>query len=280
MKRLRATTNTMKDFQIRVMTVDDIDFADSLRATAGWNQTKADWRRFIELAPQGCFIAESQGVRAGTATTISYQNKIAWIGMVLVDPERRRHGIGRGLLLHCIEHLRASGVQCIKLDATPLGKKLYDTLGFVDEWTLTRWRGNVTAAPNREFNQISISEIAKLDEAAFGVNRTDFLRRLAADSRTVFLSGEGFGMLRPGARAFYFGPVVAKSHAVGLRIMEALLPGGEIIVDIPDNNRAAVAWAQSLGLTAERQLHRMRLGPAIPQPAPETLFAIAAPEVG
>jgi ribosomal protein S18 acetylase RimI-like enzyme len=270
----------MKDFQIRLMTVDDIDFADSLRATAGWNQTKPDWRRFIELAPQGCFVAEFNGFPAGTATTIRYENKIAWIGMVLVDPERRRHGIGRGLLLHCIEHLRASAVQCVKLDATPLGKKLYDTLGFVDEWTLTRWRGNITTTTNRDFDPVSISEIAKLDEDAFGANRSEFLRRLAADSKTVFLNDVGFGMVRPGVRAFYLGPVIAQSPEAGLRLMEALLPAGEIIIDIPDYNRAAMAWAQSKGFVAERELTRMRLGPAFPQSVPQTLFAIAAPEVG
>src|SRR5690349_9273722 len=121
----------MRDFRIRVMTAEDFSFADSLRASAGWNQTLRDWRRFLELDPKGCFVAELNGelagkmppVPVGTATTTRYENKIAWIGMVLVHPEQRRHGIGRGLLLHCIEYLKNSGVRCIKLDATPLGKK-------------------------------------------------------------------------------------------------------------------------------------------------------------
>ena len=270
----------MIDFRIRLMTEADLAFADSLRATAGWNQTLRDWRRFLDLDPNGCFIAERNGAPAGTATTIRYQNKIAWIGMVLVHPEQRRHGIGRGLLWHCIDYLNRCGVQCIKLDATPLGKTLYDTMGFVDEWTMTRWRGVVTGGPSKKNAEIDLEEIAAWDEKAFGVKRSELMAKLAADCETVVLKGVGFAMRREGSRAYHLGPVVAKNSKSAIKIMEALLRPGEVIIDVPDRNEAVAHWAQGKGLVAERQLKRMRLGPAAPADAPETLIAIAAPEVG
>ncbi len=125
--------------QIRRMTREDLSFADAVRSAAGWNQTLEDWRRFLDLEPGGCFVAECQGVPAGTATTLIHGPNLAWIGMVLVQPEFRRQGIGRALLLRCIDHLREHGIRCIKLDATPLGRPVYERLGFQAEWSLSRW---------------------------------------------------------------------------------------------------------------------------------------------
>jgi GNAT superfamily N-acetyltransferase len=54
-------------------------------------------------------------VPAGTATTIGYGTDLAWIGMVLVHPDHRRHGVGRALLAHCIAFLRERRIRSIKL---------------------------------------------------------------------------------------------------------------------------------------------------------------------
>jgi GNAT superfamily N-acetyltransferase len=136
--------------RIRLLTRADLPFADSVRAAAGWNQTVADWERFLVAEPEGCFLAEWNGEPTGTATTFVYGSALAWIGMVLVHPDYRRRGIGRALLEKCIGHLRQRGVRCIKLDATPAGKKVYDGLGFKDEWTLTRWEHVAAAWPHAE----------------------------------------------------------------------------------------------------------------------------------
>jgi GNAT superfamily N-acetyltransferase len=270
----------MSDCQIRLMQPGDLAFADSLRALAGWNQTLADWRRFLVLEPEGCFVAEFDGAPAGTATTIRYGNRIGWIGMVLVHPEKRRLGIGRALLNHSISYLKGRGVRSIKLDATLLGQKLYETMGFVPEWTLTRWRGRLEAVRLKFLPPVGVPKIASLDAAVFGADRSRLLERLAADGESAAYEREGFAMLRRGARAWYLGPVVAKHCGVAFEVMDTLLMPGEFIVDIPDRNDYAADWARSKWFKPERQLTRMRLGPEIRARSPETLYAIAAPEVG
>ena len=140
------------EIKIRPMARSDLAFADSLRALVGWNQTLNDWKRFLDLSPQGCFIAEWNGTCAGTATTLCYGGDLAWIGMVLVHPDFRGRGIGRALLNHCVAYLRGRGIRCIKLDATPQGKLLYDRLGFQEEWPLTRWEN-----PNVQIHQMKNS---------------------------------------------------------------------------------------------------------------------------
>ena len=125
--------------RIRVMTEQDIPAGLRLNTLSGWNQTSADWERFLASSPQGCFVMEDGTKVVGTAATICYENRFAWIGMVLVDPEYRKQGIGTQLLNKSIEHLDHSNISTIKLDATPLGKPLYAKLGFVNEFEIERW---------------------------------------------------------------------------------------------------------------------------------------------
>src|SRR5438034_7780380 len=84
--------------QIRTMTEKDIPAGTRLKDIAGWNQTEADWRIFLNAGRDGCFVAEVDDVVRGTAATIVYGGRFAWVGMVLVDPENRGHGIGTTLL--------------------------------------------------------------------------------------------------------------------------------------------------------------------------------------
>jgi len=75
--------------RLRLMTRDDIPDAMRLKDLAGWNQTVLDWERFLSASPAGCFTAECDGRVVGTATTMAYEGRIGWIGMVVVDAQHR-----------------------------------------------------------------------------------------------------------------------------------------------------------------------------------------------
>src|SRR2546428_7229388 len=100
---------------LRLMTKADIPAGMRLKEIAGWNQTPADWERFLDSSPKGCFAAESEGQVVGTATTIIYEGRFAWIGMVLVDPAHRGQGLGTNLLKRTIEFIDSQPVPTIKL---------------------------------------------------------------------------------------------------------------------------------------------------------------------
>jgi len=282
--------------RIRRLTRADLPFADELRRLAGWNQTVSDWQRFLTTEPEGCFLAEWDGEPAGTATTTTYGTALAWVGMVLVHPGHRRRGIGRMLLGHCLDHLKALGVRCIKLDATPLGETLYRNLGFEAEWTLARWSGRATefqanpaGAGLRPCSSTDLPGVEALDAAAFGVTRRPLLAALRVQSTAALVLESstgcvaGFGMLRPGSRAHYLGPVVADSPQAGLDLLQGLIArsqGEPLLWDIPDSNAAAVSWAKQHGLTLERPLIRMRLGGNVAPGDPQQQFALSGPETG
>ena len=54
-----------------------------------------DWRRFLALQPDGCFVAECDGRPAGTTVACIF-GQVGWIAMVLVDASFR----GRGIATH------------------------------------------------------------------------------------------------------------------------------------------------------------------------------------
>jgi GNAT superfamily N-acetyltransferase len=286
----------IKSLDLRLMTADDLLFADHLRALEGWNQSLEDWRRYLMTEPNGCFVAVWNGVPAGTIIATIYGQELGWIGMLLVHPDFRRRGIGTELLKVCIKYLQGRNVRCIKLDATPAGKVVYDVLGFKDEWTLSRWEG-VYAPPSlltpdlrvRKWQKTDIPMVDRIDAEAFGVSRNRVLQALAHESLSALILESkpgrivGYGLLRGGSRAMQIGPVVATSSHSGIHLIEALLldsRGQRIFWDIPHRNTAAIDWAKHQSFTVQRSLTRMYLGENSMPGDPQKHFALAGPELG
>jgi GNAT superfamily N-acetyltransferase len=282
--------------EIRWLTPSDLEFAECLTQIAGWNQTYEDWQTFLGYDPNGCFMAEWLGTRAGTATTACYGTALAWVGMVLVHPQYRGRGIGRALLKHSLEHLSERGIHCVKLDATPFGKPLYQQLGFEHEWSLDRWEmincdlpedsGSLLIKP---INNADMEALADFDAKGFGVPRKEMLARLASRSARSFIcfsaSGqiEGYGLLREGALASYLGPVVADSCKIARALILRLLAHRtrqKVYWDVPNPNSAAVSLAKEFRFTPQRALFRMFRGKNENPGDPQRQFAIADPALG
>jgi GNAT superfamily N-acetyltransferase len=148
----------------------DIASGDRLRALANWNQTPADWARVLSWEPGGCFVAEQSGAIVGTVSSTVFGVDLAWIGMMLVDPAARRQGIARRLLSHALEWLEgARHVRCVGLDATPLGKTLYDSMGFRDAYTLQRWEGTAAGGASTAAHASSAHGEGAHGESSHGV---------------------------------------------------------------------------------------------------------------
>ncbi len=253
---------------IRLLTESDIDFADQVRATAGWNQRRPDWQRFIRHAPDGCFLAEWEGEPAGTVTTTHYPGGLAWIGMMLVHSSFRRRGIASALMEQAIFHLQQAGTTCIKLDATADGEPVYARLGFRPEWDLDRWMSEPHAAGSSAPPTVMDFALPEFDQPVFGDDRSEWLAAVGRDARQIerIHNDKGdctaFGMLRNGMRADYLGPVVAANVTDGVAVARRLLAANrrETFWDIPADNTAATRLATEWGFKKVRSLRRMWLG--------------------
>lgn len=276
--------------RIRAMSAADLPLGMRLKSQAGWNQTLADWQRVLDLEPAGCFVAECEGEAVGTAAAVVF-GSVAWIMMVLVDEAFRGRGIGTRLMQHALDYLRARAVPTVRLDATPLGRPVYEKLGFQAEYELARYehaglRRNAAAAGNVDPHQLGA--ICALDRQATGTDRSRLLARLYAERPAAFAAvfhGKtplGYRSLRAGARATQIGPVVAATAETGRMLLDgAVTECGPvpIFIDIPLENRPAVQWAESNGLTLQRHLTRMWQGRRI-EDRPAQLWASFGPEKG
>ncbi len=291
---------------VEVLNRTHIDSAMQLVEREGWNQLPSDWERVIDLEPEGCFCAMQGQQLVGTVTTTRYGDRLAWIGMMLVDDCYRRLGIGRRLMQTAIEYLQQKHVRTIQLDATPVGKLLYDQLGFKTDFEFFRWTrpwksdevSSVVpsqvivqepsdlqqALMQRQYGNHASETVLSpnqlhLDVDAFGANRSEVLMALSRFSMTMHFD-QSFGMLRNGRAADYLGPVTSQA-AHARRLIEALLMTSKrtLLWDILSPNTAAAKLAAELGFAPTRLLIRMTLGESI-SPKYEYQFAIADPAVG
>jgi ribosomal protein S18 acetylase RimI-like enzyme len=276
--------------EIRAMTPADISTGMRLKDAAGWNQTKEDWVRFLEASPEGCFVAEWNGEVAGTVTTITYENRFAWIGMVLVHPELRGRGIGTALLVRAIDYLDAQRIPCAKLDATPQGRLLYERLGFQVEYHLERHilrrepgRG---AAPD---SAEDVEAVLATDRDIFGADRSALLRSIAnaaPEFVTVARQGgslDGYALGRRGSRADHLGPWVARTEPVARDVLENFLLCSRrdvVFVDVVKDNPWAPGLLVEKGFTFSRALTRMYRGENAHPGRPDLVCAILGPEFG
>ena len=274
------------------MTQSDIPAGMRLKEISGWNQTSADWERFLEASPQGCFVAEVDRSVRGTATTITYEDRFAWIGMVLVDPEFRGHGIGTRLLDKTIEHLDASSVPIMKLDATPQGKHIYEKLGFTPEYEIERWmlrRKPVTSSPRQNSPRPELASVLTLDHEVFGANRSNLLRSLDREAPEFTLATfEGNGLAgytfgRRGSRADHLGPWMARNETAAATLLDQFLKRSDretVIVDCLKDSPFASTLLSARKFEFSRSFTRMFRGRNNHPGRPELLSAVMGPEFG
>lgn len=264
---------------VRQMTIDDLGLGMKLSGQAGWNQTEADWRRFIELEPEGCFVGELNGRSVGTTTTCVFR-KTAWIAMVLVDVSARHNGVGTALLKYAIGYLEARRVATIRLDATLLGRPIYERLGFTADYSLARFEGIAVASEEHSVVVKAAPEmfaqIVEFDTRVTGRERVKMLGRLfkefPRETRILWRTAEieGFVTMRPGANAVQIGPCTATPYAGPILLGDALnrCAGKPVFVDVPLDNAEAVKVVEAGELTIQRTFTRMSRGPKIAENVP------------
>ena len=279
------------------MTAADIPAGLRLCRLAGWNQLAADWALLLHLSADACLVADEGDNVVGTATAVRYDSRLAWIGMILVDPAVRGRGIGTRLLR---EVLRAvEGMPLVGLDATPAGKPLYRKFGFVCQGPLVRLEATtIKVAPAAAVRTMTTSDLASLvsyDTEIFGADRRALLEWSRAHAPEYALaSGEdelsGYCLGRHGARFEHLGPVVARSADIARELAAAafrLHPDKPFVIDIALDDAAWTKWLAGAGFREQRPFTRMLRGNIAKSGVgrPDTgnalrQFAIFGPEFG
>ena len=280
----------------RDMREEDLASGLSLSRAAGWNQTLADWRYLLSLGPGLFRVGVADGRVVATGGAVRYGEALAWICMILVDPDVRGRGLGMRVFDEvrgrCEDDVRAGLLGAVGLDATPAGRRIYVHRGFTDGPRLVRMRVESKATVRRPgaVRPVAVGDtdgILAFDKDVFGADRGGVLRwalagapELAWCAYGARLRGYCFG--RRGDHSDQVGPIVAEDGAVALDLVRACLSTARdrpLVVDA----RVEPSWVTALiemGFREQRFFTRMYLGDARPPARPALEPAVLGPEFG
>lgn len=288
------------------MRADDIPAGLRLCRLANWNQVEADWRFFLTSSPHGCRVAlDDAGSVIGTVATIAYGDEFSWIGMVLVDPQHRRGGIGTRLLHEALALVGKTTTA--RLDATPAGRNVYVPLGFQEEYGLQRMvrqpairlkadttgdrvnHGSVHLQVDlaRPMSDADFADAVKNDRGVFGADRRALLDKLRDGApEYAWAIGErhvdGYLFGRHGHTFEHLGPLAARDEETARRLVAACVSAHadrSFMIDVPGGT-AWTEWLESQGFALQRPFMRMRRGEPHFRERLDRMFAIAGPEFG
>ncbi len=263
-----------------------------LKNASGWNQVPDDWRLVLRLNPEGCFGGVCDGRLVGSAVVVEYGSLLSWIGMVLVDPDYRRHGFGRQLMDHALARARArTGV--VMLDASVYGQPLYHKLGFRDTSTVARVTGvaHPLSGPGdaTPLTAADVADLAAMDRTVFGADRLTLIEALhRRRPEGAFIRRRqgritAYCLGRDGTQCSQIGPVVAENPEDARAVVQAALQsldGAAVQLDVPEAQGDFMRWLMDAGFSVQRTFSRMVLGDAPTPGEPARQFAAAGPEFG
>jgi len=285
-----------KSIMIRRWTGADIDYVSESVSREGWGHTRRDVERCWKLEPNGCFIAESENKPVGHVFSVIY-GKIGWIGLLIVNPEKRGLGIGAALMEAAISYLEERGARAIKLEAVEKAAPLYRRLGFVDEFDSLRFCGmpKHKDQPRRKgivslIRENDILEIAEFDAQHFGANRLSVLKSLHSDfSQYCFAAKEnqhveGYIMARKTLDGLWIGPWVCNDSLAQLlssTLFESMRKeAGYLRLGFPALNENARKLVEESGFQlVGKSIHMIR-GDRKNQGDVTRIYGIVGPEKG
>lgn len=118
---------------VRPATTADVTEVHAVLARSGLRSGQPEALDFYLTSPGGRIVVACRQDRVtGAAYSVSF-GRTGWLGNVAVDPEARGQGIGTAVSAAAIDWLRQAGVVTVLLTATPLGRPVYERLGFTED---------------------------------------------------------------------------------------------------------------------------------------------------
>jgi GNAT superfamily N-acetyltransferase len=272
--------------QIKPLTSADLPGCLALARDRGWLPEERKWRLLFDLAAV-YGVRDPGGELAGVTVLTRYGAEFAVIGMMLVATRYAGRGLGRALMDHA---LAEAGDAIVFLHATPIGRPLYEKLGFVPAGAshtyLGTFRPTLPAVPgalagprparpevpaaeggSRPAGPGDLMAIRRLDAQANGTDRALLVRRLPGFTEQLRVTERpggitGYAGAYRGAGYACIGPVIAETvdDAETLIADVADAIAGPVRIDLGDRHPQLRKWAAGHGLTPGASAALMVLG--------------------
>ncbi|MBT3162535.1 GNAT family N-acetyltransferase [Streptomyces sp. Vc74B-19] len=254
-------TPSLDSLPIRRLTLRDLTACADLSEDRGWPREEHKWGLLLAAA-KGYGIDAPDGGLAAACVVTAYgpreQPSLAAIGMVLVAERHSRQGIGRRLMRHVVTE---AGTTPLTLYATPLGRPLYEELGFkvTGQAEMLRGRfvpGGRTDIRTRTATADDLPGILRLDEEVFGADRTHIVTRLPAFADQLRVAEDdgrliGYAAAWPNMDTHVVGPLIARDTATAQALIASLAAhtNRPLRTDIDVRHEELLGWAKDHGLS-------------------------------
>ena len=257
-------------FRVRTMPPEGVALAVDWAAAEGWNPGLTDAACFAAAAPDGFLLGELAGAPAAVLSVVNYDEHFSFLGFYIVRPDLRGRGLGLRIWR---AGLARPGSRTIGLDGVVAQQDNYRKSGFVFAYNNIRYGGlappRAEAAPNTvSLTEVSFDLIARDDATVFPAARPAFLRAwiaapghvgraLIRENRLV-----AWGVIRPCRTGRKIGPLIADDRDAAEAVLAALVgpAGGQVFLDVPQPNGAAMALATAHGFAPVFETARMYCG--------------------
>jgi GNAT superfamily N-acetyltransferase len=240
------------------MSAQDLPAAAALSRRVGWPHRLEDWR-FVHGVGHG-LVACAGDQLIGTAMWWPYEGGVVRLGMVIVNPNVQRSGVGRVLMRGILDR---AGDATVVLNATKQGEPLYRQLGFLEVGSIAQHQGtpvpvrDVLSDRGRHIRPLrpdDLNHVAEMDAKANGASRMNVIAALLEHGKAIALDDAsqitGFACCRRFGRGRAIGPVVTREVADAKALIAhfAAANAGQFTrVDVP-GDAGLSSWLEGLGL--------------------------------
>ena len=254
-------TPSLDALPIRSLTLRDLTACADLSEDRGWSREERKWGLLL-AAGRGHGIDAPDGGLAAACVVTEYgpreQPSLAAVGMVLVAERHSRQGLGRRLMRHVLEE---AGTTPLTLHATPLGRPLYEVLGFKVTGQAEMVRGHFvpsgrTDVLTRTATADDLPAILRLDAEVFGMDRTHIVTRLPAFADQLRVAEKdgriiGYAAAWPNMHTHVVGPLIARDTATAQALIASLAAhtNRPLRTDIDVRHGALLDWVKEHGLS-------------------------------
>ncbi|MBQ4838040.1 GNAT family N-acetyltransferase [Pseudoalteromonas luteoviolacea] len=286
------------NFVIRTMHKSEVDIAINWAAQEGWNPGDCDASSYYSADPNGFLIGLLNNQPIAVISAIKYGTTFGFIGFYIVKPEFRGLGYGYQIWQAAMTYLSGCNVG---LDGVVTQQDNYRKSGFELAYRNIRYEGVLETSHYMCQSQPDSGTICEVDEDLiedyesqfFPAQRTRFNHQWRAQANACALNlkkGDkicGYGVIRACQTGYKIGPLYADCAQNAKALVLALVSEVEksiagpvtVFIDMPEQNSAAMAVAESLGMSVAFETARMYTGKFPDLPIGQT-FGVASFEIG
>ncbi len=281
---------------IRLMNAQEVQKLVAWAGEEGWNPGINDAQCFWNLDPEGFLAIAKNDKVIGGGAIIRHGDGFGFMGLFIVNNAHRGKGLGTTLWFarrdRLLSRLKDGGT--IGLDGVDAMVPFYEKGGFTPFTRHRRFQltqsasGLIRSERIVDVASVSLAMLADYDSQCFPVRREQFLVEWTKQNNAVslaFVKNErllGFGVMRPCLIGWKIGPLFADSIEVADALFQSCQlasKGMPIFLDVPENNRTAIALCEKYRMQEVFGCVRMYYGPA-PLLDHRRIFGITTLEVG